>query len=363
LTALGCQLEGKNQSWTVIVPSYRHRDLEREIDLIEEVARLYGYDRFCDELPDKTEPGILPFGYQVKRKLREAFRAVGLTEMVQYSLVKPEDNEVVLANPLFTEYSALRINLLDGLIDAFEYNQSQGNGALNGFEIGRIFWHGETELEEASSVAGILGGELTPQGRWTRGGKESPLTWYEAKGVLDSVFECLSLTVEYQPDSKDNRLHPGRTASLWLQGKRLGTFGQLHPQLRQQRGLPEAVYGFEMSFEGLLTVLGQDELITPRFRSYSTYPEVARDLAFFAPIQVSVAELEKAMNQAGGTLLEAVELFDRYQGTNVPEGQRSLAFSLMYRAGDRTLTDTEVEPVHNQIRDTLVEQFKVTLRS
>lgn len=181
--------------------------------------------------------------------------------------------------------------------------------------------------------------------------------------TLRKRLRSLGLAVEYQPDSKDSRLHPGRTASLWLNGKRLGTFGQLHPLLRQQRNLPDAVYGFEMSFKVLLEALDRDDLMTLRFRPYSTYPAVERDLAFFSPIKISVAELEKAMNKSGGELLDKIELFDEYRGENVPQGQRSLAFSLAYRSCDRTLTDQEVEPVHNKIRETLVEKFNVTLRS
>ena len=366
LTDLSCTLtpvKGKTHVWSVSVPPYRHRDLEREIDLIEEVARLYGYDRFCDELPDKTEPGGLSLNYQSERKVREVFRAVGLTELVQYSLVKPEVADVVIANPLFAEYAALRTNLLDGLIDAFAYNQSQGNGALNGFEIGRIFRRIDGEMDEWDNLGGIMGGELLPQGRWTKSGKSTPMTWYEAKGILDSVFQRLGVTVEYQPDSQDERLHPGRTASLWLNGKRLGTFGQLHPQLRQQRDLMDAVYAFELDLRCLLSALNQDNLLTPHFQSYSAYPAVERDLAFFAPLKVSVNQLTKTMNKAGGKLLAGVELFDDYQGKNVPEGQRSLAFSLAYRSGDRTLTDEDVEPVHDKIRQALVKQFEVTLRS
>ncbi|AFY75521.1 phenylalanyl-tRNA synthetase, beta subunit [Pleurocapsa sp. PCC 7327] len=366
LTDLGCQLElvsTKDKVWTVTVPPHRCRDLEREIDLIEEVARLFGYDRFIDKLPDKTEPGGLSFEDRAQRQLREAFRAVGLTEVVQYSLVKPEKDEVVLANPLFVEYSALRTNLLDGLIDAFEYNQSQGNGALNAFEIGRIFSRSEDGVREADSIAGILGGDLMSEGRWSRSGKPAPMTWYEAKGILESVFARLGLAVEYQPDRKDARLHPGRTASLWWGGKRLGTFGQLHPQLRQQRGLLDAVYAFEMSCSVLLEALAREDLQTPRFRPYSTYPALERDLAFFSPVKVSVVELEMAMKKAAGGLLDKVELFDEYRGENVPDGQRSLAFSLAYRSSDRTLTDAEVEPVHNKIREALVERFNVLLRS
>jgi phenylalanyl-tRNA synthetase beta chain len=375
LTDLGCTLEpvvGKDNVWTVVVPPYRCRDLEREIDLIEEVARLYGYDRFIDKLPDKTEPGKLSSEDRVQRQLREAFRAVGLTEVVQYSLVKPEKEEVVIANPLFVEYSALRTNLLDGLINAFEYNQSQGNGGLNAFEIGRTFRRSGDSIEETDLVAGIVGGDLISEGRWTRSAKASPMTWYEAKGLLESVFDRLGLSVEYQSDCppgsgkadrKDSRLHPGRTASLWLGGKRLGSFGQLHPQLRQEKGLLDAVYAFELSFSILLDALTRPELLTPHFRPYSTYPALDRDLAFFAPVKASVAELIKEMKKTGGELLDKVELFDEYRGENVPDGQRSLAFSLAYRTGDRTLTDEEVEPVHNKIREALVARFNVTLRS
>lgn len=367
LTALGCQvsLTDREGVWRVTVPPYRYRDLEREIDLIEEIARLYGYDNFCDELPDKTEPGYLSTEQMLTRKVREAFRASGLTELMHYSYAvesSEDEKQVTITNPLFTEYSTLRTDLLGGLINAFKYNLEQGNGYLNGFEIGRIFWRDEEGLMEADSLAGIMGGDSN-QGQWIRSGREQPLTWFEAKGVLESVFERLGLRVEYQPDRRDPRLHPGRTASLWLQGTRLGTFGQLHPQLRQERELPDEAYVFELSLDVLLSSLAQDELLTPRFRPYSTYPAAGRDIAFFAPVQVSVADIKRAISQASGALLESVELFDQYQGQNVPEGQRSLAFRLVYRGSDRTLTEQDVEPIHSKVREALVERFRVTPRS
>jgi phenylalanyl-tRNA synthetase beta chain len=365
LTDLGCHLASAQQpgTWLVNVPAYRYRDLEREIDLIEEIARLYGYDRFCDELPDKTEPGGLSWEYQAERRIREALRAAGLTEVVHYSLVKPEGEEVVLANPLFAEYSALRTNLLDGLIAAAAVNLASGNGVLNALEIGRIFAQDSGKIVETDAIGAIFGGDLLPQGRWVRGGKPASMSWYEAKGLLQSALQRLGLEVDWQPDSSDSRLHPGRTASLWWAGERLGSFGQLHPQLRQQRDLPDATYAFEMSLTALVAALQRADLQVPRFRPYSPYPAVALDLAFFAPLSVSVAALAEAMRRAGGELLEGVELFDEYRGQNVPEDNRSLAFSLSYRAGDRTLTDAEVEPIHAQIREALVKQFAVVLRS
>jgi phenylalanyl-tRNA synthetase beta chain len=363
---LGCELQLTSKNpvlWTVTVPDYRYRDLEREIDLIEEVARLYGYDRFVDTLPAKTAAGGLSFEETIQRRVREAFRAVGLTELVQYSLVKPELAEVVLANPLFVEYSALRTNLLDGLIEAFEYNQSQGNGSLNGFEIGRVFRSESDNINEYDAIAGIFGGDFFPAGRWLRSGKEVAMTWYEAKGILEAVFDRLSLTVSYEKDAEDARFHPGRTASLWIGKQRLGIFGQLHPQLRQQKGLIEAVYAFEIQFPILLATLSDSAKITPRLQVYSTYPGAARDIAFFVSTDIPVDRLTKTIKNAGGNLLEKVELFDRYQGQNVPENHCSLAFSLVYRASDRTLTDEDVEPLMTKVREALVKQFQVSLRS
>lgn len=364
LTSLGCRVAAAGErTWTVTAPPYRYRDLEREIDLIEEIARLYGYDNFCDTLPEKSEAGYLPIDQELIRKVRALFRAEGLTEVLHYSLVKPgDDRQIVLSNPLFVEYSALRTDLISGLIDAFQYNLEQGNGSLNGFDLGRIFWQEEDGLQETEAIAGIMGGDRTV-GKWSKGSKEQPMTWFEAKGILENVFNQLRLQVEYQPDRRDERLHPGRTASLWIGGNRLGIFGQLHPQIRQDKGLPDAVYVFQLDLDVLLDALDQDEILVPAFHPYSTYPASDRDIAFFAPVNISVADIEKAINKAGKGLLESVEVFDEYRGENVPQGQRSLAFRLVYRSSDRTLTDAEVEPVHNKVREALVEKFGVNLRS
>ena len=371
LTALGCTLALTNagdadevgREWTVTVPPYRYRDLEREIDLIEEVARLFGYNHFSSTLPPKTEFGFLPADVLVMRQLREALRGSGLTEAIHYSLVKPEgERQISLSNPLLAEYAALRTELLSGLIDAFKFNREQGNGPLNAFEIGRAFWSDEDGFQEADRVAGILGGDPSV-GRWIRGGKEAPLTWYEAKGILEAAFERLNLPVEYQADRSDSRLHPGRTASLWIRGERLGTFGQIHPELCREKDLPDEVYGFELDLEAIFKAIIDDAPEHAIYQPFSMLPSSNRDLAFFAPIKVSVADLERTIAKAGKPLLSSVELFDDYRGEGVPDAQRSLAFRLTYRSGDRTLTDEDVEPLHQQVRDALSEKFGVSLRS
>jgi phenylalanyl-tRNA synthetase beta chain len=369
LTALGFIVqEVEAEVWDVTVPSYRLRDIEREIDLIEEVARLYGYDKFCDTLPAKTELGYLPLEQSLTRQLREALRAAGLTELVHYTWMKSDSpQQISVVNPLLVEFSALRTELFSGILNAFKYNREQGNGPLNGFEIGRIFWKEEDGLCEADMVAGVIGGDPS-RGRWVRHSQqEQPLSWYEAKGVLGAVFDRLGVTVEYQPDSRNPRLHPGRTASLWIDGERLGNFGQVHPQVCQELDLPAEVYLFQLDWEVLLNAILQAQQEHGTFSPYSTFPPLERDLALFAAADLSVAELERTIRKAAttpnGSLLESVELFDEYKGDSVPEGQRSLAFRLRYRTQERTLTDTEVNPIHQKVREALTEKFKVNLRS
>jgi phenylalanyl-tRNA synthetase beta chain len=364
LNALGCSIQFKQDHWLVNVPSHRAHDLLREIDLIEEIARIFGYDHFSYTLPQSGQLGTLGLEESLQHKIREAFRAVGLNEVIHYSLVKPTGKEVLIANPLLAEYAALRCDLLSGLIEAFEYNFAQGNGSLNAFEIGRIFIpEKENIIIEEDLLAGIIGGDLFSFGSWSHSGKSQPISWYQAKGFLESVLGSLGLNVSYQKNVGDLRFHPGRTASLWQNEIYLGRFGQIHPQLTQASNLPDAIYIFELHLSPILRLLSQPQNNRTIYKQYSTYPSLERDIAFYAPLEISVAQLEKTMNSSGKDFLEKIELFDQYQGDNVPSGQRSLAFSLFYRVDDRTLKDTEVEPVHNKIREALVKEHQVTLRS
>jgi len=360
LTALSFELVSTGTDiWEVTVPPYRYADIEREIDLIEEIARIYGYEKFQETLPPRTELGYLGEDESLKRRIRECFRAVGLTEVTHSSLCSPtKSDQVKIINPVAHEYSALRLDLLSGLIEAFAFNLNQGNGCLWGFEIGRVFGLDEDGGFETDHIGGIFGGDPTV-GTWQR--NTQPLDWYAAKGVLETVFQRLGVNVEYQPDQQNLRMHPGRTASLWISGERLGTFGQLHPEVCQTHDLPEEVYSFELDLDTLLDAIDRKSITI--FEAFSTYPPSDRDIAFFVPLKVSVAEIERAIAFTGGSLLDSVKLFDQYLGEGVPEGLRSLAFRLIYRSGDRTLTDADINPVHQKIRDVLEEKFRATLRS
>jgi phenylalanyl-tRNA synthetase beta chain len=351
--------EGSYAIWKVTVPPYRYADIEREIDLVEEIARIYGYDKFVETLPARTEFGFLSADQEGGRMIRAAFRAVGLNEVMHMSLCSPaESHQVKINNPVAIEYGALRGDLLTNLIESCAFNINQGNGILNGFEIGRVFWLDEAGSDETDRIAGIFGGDPTV-GTWQHESK--PMNFYEAKGLLDSVFHNLCVSVEYQPDQKDDRLHPGRTASLWISGERLGTFGQLHPQLRAEKELPDEIYAFELDFYTLLDAMMKKSI--PTFHPFSTYPSSDRDIAFFAPLKFTVADIQRSITHVGGELLDSVTLFDQYIGKGVPEGSRSLAFRIVYRASDRTLTDADINPIHQKVRDLLEEKFQATLRS
>ncbi|MGQ9836817.1 MAG: phenylalanine--tRNA ligase subunit beta [Cyanobacteriota bacterium] len=355
--------------WQVKVPPYRLRDIEREIDLIEEFARLYGYDRFSETLPPEPQVGSLSLRESLTRQIREVFRGIGLTELYHISLCPSEGAEnstlVTITNPLSPEYSAVRNALLPGLVEAFRFNWDQGNGPLQGFEIGRVFARALPPAThpylEADHIGGILGGDLNPND-WQHHNR--PMDWFEAKGILVSALERLGFKPEFRldlPSEQSPKLHPGRQASLWIEGSRIGLFGQLHPRLCQEKGLPEQVYGFELELDPLLESMEKRGIV--QFLLFSSFPASDRDIAFFAPVALSVGELEQAIREAAGELLESVQLFDEYRGQGVPEGQRSLAFRLVYRAPDRTLTDAEVEAAQSQVRTRLEKQFQVTLRS
>ncbi len=285
---------------------------------------------------------------------------MGLTELIHPSLCAADSGvEVAISNPMSPEFSALRGSLLPGLLQAFQYNWDRNSGSLCGFEVGRVFGRQGEGYHEADHLGGILGGNPT-RNLWQH--KHTELDWYEAKGILMAVLERLGIPVVVKvPERILPELHPGRTASLWMGEQELGYFAQVHPQTRQALGLPDPVYVFELEAEPIIETLATGSLV--RYQPFSPFPASDRDLALFSPLSTSVAALEAAIREAGGSLLESVELFDEYRGQGVPEGQRSLAFRMIYRAQDRTLTEAEVEAAQQQVRAHLEQTFQVQLRS
>jgi phenylalanyl-tRNA synthetase beta chain len=369
LTALGCQLSATDAGWLVSVPPSRQRDLCREVDLIEEVARLVGYDSFASHLPDPLVPGGLEPSQQLERRLRRSLCAAGLQEVCGFSLVPEAPGRLPLANPLLADYGHLRDELHTELLQAACRNLQASRSGFWAFEIGRVFLaSGGSEPLERHLLAGVICGERRSE-LWSSNGKPAPPGYWSARGLLQAALEPLRIPIEdREPSGRESDpvaalLHPGRRAVLAVEGRAAGWFGQLHPARAKALELPEATYLFELPLEPILTAASRRNRWLPSFATFPTVPASERDLALLVPASTTTAALLNAIRKAGKPLLEQAELVDRYSGEQVPAGYCSQAFRLRYRDSARTLTDAEVETVHDSVRQALERQFKAQLRS
>ncbi|QPN64004.1 phenylalanine--tRNA ligase subunit beta [Synechococcus sp. CBW1004] len=366
LEALGCTLKGSEEGWLVQVPPERAVDLRREVDLIEEVARLVGYDRFSAHLPDPLEPGGLTPEQQAERRLRRALTAAGLQECCSLTLVEAGEGRVPLANPLLADYGHLRDTLHGELLQAARRNLQASQVGFWGFEIGQVF-HPTNDLpREESLLVGVIAGERRSE-LWSSSGKPRCPDYYEARGVLQAGLAPLQLPLEDRPGDgslgEPGLLHPGRCAQLVVEGRPAGWFGQLHPSRAEALDLPDATYLFSLSLQPVLSAATRRNRWQPAFRPFATVPASERDLALVVPEDTTASALLQAIRKAGKPLLEQVELVDRYSGSQVESGSCSQAFRLRYRDERRTLTDEEVQKVHDKVRASLEKQFGARLRS
>jgi phenylalanyl-tRNA synthetase beta chain len=365
LGALGCQLEPIEEGWLVQVPAERGMDLRRPVDLIEEVARLVGYDQFASHLPDPLEPGGLTPEQQVERRLRRTLCAAGLQECCGLSLVTGQAGRVPLANPLLADYGHLRDNLHEELLQAARRNLQASQPGFWAFEIGQVFHPGQGEAQQTSLLVGVISGVRSSE-LWSSSGKPQPLDYFCARGVLQSSLDSLSIPVEDRPlevGPAGALLHPGRASALVIEGRHGGWFGQLHPAQAEALDLPEATYVFQLSLQALLAAATRRNRWQPAFSTYATVPASERDLALVVPREVTATALLTAIRKAGKPLLEQVVLMDRYEGSQVESGCCSQAFRLRYRDASRTLTDEEVERSHQTVRTAVEKQFAARLRS
>jgi phenylalanyl-tRNA synthetase beta chain len=367
LEAIGCELIEYEEGWQVTVPPSRAIDLQREVDLIEEVARLVGYDQFACHLPDPIEPGGLEPAQQLERRLRRALTAAGLQECCSLSLVAAAPGRVPLANPLLADYGYLRDNLTDELLAVARRNLRAGAPGFWGFEIGNVF--GEADAGASRTLlAGVICGERRAE-RWSSSGKPQPPGYFQARGLLQQALAALAVPSEDRPLSEQPLLsgqpllHPGRSAQLLLEGRPAGWFGQLHPERAEQLDLPETTHLFELELAPLIAAASRRQRWQPIFVPFATVPASERDLALVVPASTSTASMIKVISKAGKPLLEHAELIDRYSGSQLAEGQCSQAYRLRYRDPKRTLTDEEIEKAHQKIRLNLEQLPGVQLRS
>ena len=360
LTRLGCTVEEAGEDYLVTPPSFRP-DLPREIDLIEEILRLWGMGRVEATIPAaKNHIGGLTHEQQLTRKVGQILRACGLNETTTFGFAAPGDLEkihmsadgrgvpVVLMNPLVAEQTEMRRSLLPGLLQSVAYNEAHGTTNVHLYEIGTLF-HGRENASlprETQSVAGVLTGSWTDQ---TWNNTVDKLRFFAGKGIVEELLEQLHVPkVRFRVAEGEGYdfLQPGRAAEVLSGGTMLGWVGEIHPEAREAMDIDQIVVAFEFDLDKLIKGAHNQE----NYHEFSPFPAVQHDLAIVVPDEVTCEDLLQRITSAGGKLLENVRLFDVYRDPiRVGVGKKSMAFSLTYRSDDHTLTSDEVERAHGKI--------------
>lgn len=359
---LGFDTEINDDVITVQVPS-RRKDITIKEDLIEEVARIYGYDDIPSTLPvfDKVTSGQLTDRQYKTRMVKEVLEGAGLDQAITYSLVSKEDatafsmqqrQTIDLLMPMSEAHASLRQSLLPHLIEAASYNVARKNKDVKLFEIGNVFFaNGEGELpDQVEYLSGILTGDYVVN-QWQ--GKKETVDFYLAKGVVDRVSEKLNLEFSYRRADIDG-LHPGRTAEILLENKVVGFIGELHPTLAADNDL-KRTYVFELNFDALMSV----SVGYINYQPIPRFPGMSRDIALEVDQNIPAADLLSTIHAHGGNILKDTLVFDVYQGEHLEKGKKSIAIRLNYLDTEETLTDERVSKVQAEIEAALIEQGAV----
>ncbi|WP_248499140.1 phenylalanine--tRNA ligase subunit beta [Staphylococcus aureus] len=359
---LGFDTEINDDVITVQVPS-RRKDITIKEDLIEEVARIYGYDDIPSTLPvfEKVTSGQLTDRQYKTRMVKEVLEGAGLDQAITYSLVSKEDatafamqqrQTIDLLMPMSEAHASLRQSLLPHLIEAASYNVARKNKDVKLFEIGNVFFaNGEGELpDQVEYLSGILTGDYVVN-QWQ--GKKETVNFYLAKGVVDRVSEKLNLEFSYRRADIDG-LHPGRTAEILLENKVVGFIGELHPTLAADNDL-KRTYVFELNFDALMAV----SVGYINYQPIPRFPGMSRDIALEVNQNIPAADLLSTIHAHGGNILKDTLVFDVYQGEHLEKGKKSIAIRLNYLDTEETLTDERVSKVQAEIEAALIEQGAV----
>ncbi|OCA81778.1 MULTISPECIES: phenylalanine--tRNA ligase subunit beta [unclassified Bacillus (in: firmicutes)] len=366
LTRLQFEVKVDGEDFVITVPT-RRGDITIPEDIIEEVARLYGYDNIPKTLPvGASKPGVLT-PYQMKRRVvRRYLEEAGLMQNITYSLTSAEKatmytleqrESIRLAMPMSEERSTLRMSLIPGLLDVLKHNVARQNENMAVYETGAIFLKtSDTELpEEKEHLAGAVTG-LWNTNLWQ--GEKKKVDFFVVKGILEGLFRKLGLEnrMEWKQAIVEG-MHPGRTAELFLDGELIGFVGQVHPKVEKKEDLKET-YVFELSLVDLLHV-DQEPI---QYTAIPRFPSITRDIALVVDSEAVAGEISTIIKEAGGKLLKEVHLFDLYEGEKMEEGKKSLAFSLKYFDPEKTLTDEEVTKAHSKVLMAVEEKAGAQLR-
>lgn len=369
LKSLGSKIQGRSKSGLKVLPPSYRRDLTREVDLIEELARIYSYGRIPSTLPRVRPEAKTDLRLRRERRIRSFLIGEGLTELINlpfasavmngrfYGLRERRGLPVSVLNPLIQDNADMRLSLIPGLIGNLRVNLGQRVKGFCGFDIGKVFWlDPKGSPAERQHLAGLLYGQRERRGLRT---KETPLTFLDLKGLVEGVLEIFRIEhdVDWTSTGVGPFLHPGKAGCLQLDDSRLGYLGEVHPDLREELDLPPFLI-FELDFEGLVQY-SPSELTA---RSLPRFPSVERDLAMIVDEAFSAQRIISWIKDLNHALIEDVQLFDQYRGAPIPEGKKSLAYTISYRAEDRTLTDGEVNGLHQHLISQIGDVFGAQLR-
>lgn len=373
ITSVGFDVtKDENDEITVKVPSWRN-DVTCMADISEEIARLHGFDKIKSTLPN----GVSMQGTQSAKqtfidKVKSSLSSQGLYETISFALTNeetfnklniPQDSPlrkaVPIMNPLSDEYPLVRTTLLSSIFDNLARNLARKNDDVALFEVGSVFFPKAlpvTELpDEVVKIAGAITGRRNAQG-WNQ--TNDMVDFYDAKGIIEELFANLRVTRYTVEAGTHYAMHPGKTA-LFKKGRDvIATVGEVHPAVLSAYGITKPVYIFELDATTVMKYMAKDL----KYKALPKYPATSRDLAMLVDVDVSAADIEKAMTKAAGQNLTQITLFDVYTGKQVEEGKKSLAFSLTFQSNDKTLTDAEIDPAIEKIVAKLQKDFNANLR-
>lgn len=351
---------------TVYVPT-RRWDIAIAADLVEEVARIYGYDNLPTTLPaGQTTPGSYTPAQKLIRQARQTLEATGLDQAISYGLTTEEKakrfalEEALPTNldfPMSSEHTTVRMNLISGLLDDLAYNAARKVNDVALYEQGRVFFRDEdqTRPREVEHIAGAVTG-LVSDANWNTTKQE--VDFFYLKGIVTNLLHELGVANEsYQAVAMPD-MHPGRTAAIYAGETYLGFIGEVHPNTAKEYKLKQRVYVFELDLQKVIELPKAAKLYTP----VSKYPSITRDIALAVSADVTNQQIEDCIRKNGGAFLKDIKLFDVYQGEHIMDGFKSLAYTLVYSDPNATLQDEAVTKAFEKVQAKLVEEFEADIR-
>ncbi|GAF80244.1 unnamed protein product, partial [marine sediment metagenome] len=347
----------------VSVPSFR-QDLKLEIDLIEEVVRVYGYDRLPSTMPSIVgHPTRIGLERRLSGLARDTLISLGMDEVITYSLVsrddltwlgaKDEGGVISIRNPLSTEQETMRRSFIPGMLRTAAWNLNRREKAIRIFEVGKVYYKEGGRFMEEDTLSMALAGDRSYG--WHRREK---VTFFDIKGTVKTLLERIGIAEpSFRPGDLPGFL-TGEAASIKIDKERIGFFGKVRPEVLEKFDIESDLFVCELSLKKLLPYFRAEK----RFHQIPRFPSVQRDISIVARKDISYEEAVAVMREAGGELIVDIELFDQYFGPQVPPGHRSLSYSIEYRAKDRTLTDEEVNRLHSKVCDGLIQKLQVKIR-